>query len=164
MLTTLIHVQLAWIGMYNWKILYYIKQDILFERLWRRDPGDLTVMEDPCVTSSGNLHTYAKPKERPGNFIERIGFTMFFEMDILFLFILVNIFRNRKISHVIRNIIGTGSYVSIHYLTLLEKKSLEVAQVIRIIAKTYIIIISLDEIRSTIIYIIKSINITVLPI
>jgi hypothetical protein len=60
-------------------------------RLWRKDHGDLTVMEDPGVTSSVNMHTYAKPKERLG------------------------------ISHVIRNIIGTGSYVSIHYLTLLEK-------------------------------------------
>ena len=82
-------------------------------------------MEDPGVTFSVNMHTYAKPKERLGNFIERIGFTMFFEMDILFLFILVNIFRNRKISHVIRNIIGSGSYVSIHYLTLFGKKIIE---------------------------------------
>jgi hypothetical protein len=107
--------------MYNWKILYYIRQDILFERLWRKDHGDLTAMDDPGVTSSVNMHTYAKSKERPDNFIERIGFTMFFKMDTLFLFILVNIFRNRKISHIIRNIIGSGSYVSIHHLTLLEK-------------------------------------------
>lgn len=83
-------------------------------------------MDDPGVTSSVNMHTYAKSKERPGNFIERIGFTLFFKMDTLFLFILVNIIRNRKISHVIRNIIGSGSYSCIYYLTLLEKKALEI--------------------------------------
>ena len=78
--------------------------------------------------------------------------------------ILVNIFRNRKISHIIRNIIGSGSHFYIYYLTLLEKISLEIVWLIRIITKTCIITIPFNEFRSMVIYIIRSINIIVLPI